>query len=102
MIVGEIEESALREDGSALRIVGTEIHVPYMRLYDGTGTHVTGLECHIQITVEKMPGGQLAAGLRDAYHLRMKRRILLRLAEIVGTGYDPAVLDDDASDGGFA
>ena len=94
MVVRKIEQMIPGTDGSALRVGCSEINVPDMRLDDRAGAHVAGLQSHIQVAVEDVPGRELAAGFRDCDHLGMKRGILLCLAEIVGTGDDLTVFDD--------
>lgn len=89
-------------DCAAFWVVGTEIYILDMGLDDRSGAHVAGLERHIQVTVEDVPGGKLSAGFGDTDQLGMERGILTCLAEIVRTGDDLAVFDDDTADRRFA
>ena len=94
----EVEEVVLGAHGTALRVKRAEIDVADVGLDDGSGAHVAGLECDVEIAAEDMPCGEFPACLGDAGHLGMQGRILLGLTEIMGSSDDFSVFDDDTAD----
>lgn len=70
---GNVED---RPAGAGLGVPGAEDEPRDAGLYDGAGTHGTGLQGHVERGVSQTPGSQLLCRFPDDNHLRMGRRVL--------------------------
>ena len=66
---------------------------------DRTGTHGTGLECHVERAADESRGAERARRVPDDEHLRMGDGVLIAEVAIAGAADDRVVADDDRPDG---
>src|SRR3990167_6773297 len=87
-----------RAAGPCLGVFGAIIYMFYAREHKGAGAHRTRFNCSIYRAAEQSLASEGCGRLSYRYHLCVGGRIPEHLYLVMGTGDDPAVMNDDSAD----
>ena len=86
---------------AALRVFRPVDEAPHLCPGYGSGTHGAGFYGHVERALVQILGPEVVFGSGDGLHLSVGRGVAQRLGQVVCTGDDAFLADDDGSDGHF-